>query len=64
MSEWLVVASQAGRRVSTLERQLSEAVRQRDAAVRSAVAAGEMMTVVARAAGISRQRVKQIMVAA
>lgn len=53
----------AGAKVMTCERQLAEAVRERDALVRSAVRGGERQSDVARAAGVSRQRVKQIMLA-
>lgn len=55
---------EAGARVTVLERQLAEAVRERDAAVRAAVGAGGTLSAVARSAGISRQRVTQIMAAA
>lgn len=53
----------AGQRVLTKERELAEAVRVRDEAVRTAVAGGAPKSVVAREAGISRERVRQIVVA-
>lgn len=59
-----IAVKDAGTRVSQLEQKLAEAVRERDAAVRAAVAGGDKMTEVARVAGISRQRVAQIMAAA
>lgn len=54
----------AGSRVTMLERQLAQAVRERDAAVRAAVGSGVSQSAVARLAGISRARVQQILAAA
>lgn len=54
----------AGHRVRVLERQLSDAVKRRDDLVRAVVGAGEKKTVAAKAAGISHQRIHQLVSAA
>lgn len=62
MTDEVSTVMEAGHKVRVLERQLSDAVRRRDAAVRAAVP-GESLSVVAKAAGLSRQRVAQIVAA-
>lgn len=59
----LVSVREAGRRVHECETALARAQGQRDNAVRDAVAGGAQLTVVARATGLSRQRVAQIVAA-
>ena len=54
----------AGNLVRHLEQQLSEAVKRRDELVRAVVGAGEKKTVAAKAAGISHQRIHQLVSAA
>jgi DNA-binding phage protein len=60
----LVAIRDAGALVQSLERELAAAQQQRDALARKAVKQGVQMTQVARAAGLSRQRVAQIVAAA
>lgn len=63
MSDEVNAVMEAGHRVRVLEKQLTDAVQRRDAAVRAA-SGKESKTVVAKAAGLSRQRVAQIVAAA
>jgi DNA-directed RNA polymerase sigma subunit (sigma70/sigma32) len=53
----------AAARVMSVERELSQAVRERDLLVVAAVKGGVTQSAVSRAAGVSRERVRQIMVA-
>ena len=48
------------RRVARARRQLEQAIKERDDAIRAAVASGETYRDVARMAGLSHQRVAQI----
>lgn len=59
----LDAVTEAGNRVRDLEKGLADAVAERDAAVRTAVRI-ERKAAVAKAAGLSRQRVDQIVAAA
>lgn len=64
MSNELNVVIEAGKRVREREGELGEAASFRDRAIRKAAQAGVQKTTIAAAAGLSRQRVNQIVAAA